>query len=101
MVHQLKLLFYTRPGCHLCDVALEALRPLQRRYPVDVEIRNVEDRVEWEELYGEQIPVGLLEDLPDGLSDGRQIFKKIFKFRVDAAALETAISARLADAAGP
>ncbi len=65
------LLLYSRPGCHLCEDAKEALVPLIAGSPIRIEERNVEDRPEWEEAYGEQIPVGVI--------GGR----RIFKFRVD------------------
>lgn len=80
---QLLLDFYTRPGCHLCEEALEVLRPLLQRHGVRLRERNVEENPAWEARYGDQIPVGVL--------GGR----KVFKYRVDASRMERAIRARI------
>jgi hypothetical protein len=73
------LIVYSRPQCHLCDIALAALAALQRRIPFAVEVRNVEERPEWESAFGEQVPVGFL---------GK---RKVFKYRIDAAKLQRAL----------
>lgn len=75
------LILYSRPVCHLCEVAKKALRPLLREHDVALVERNVESRPEWERRYGEQIPVGLL--------DGR----RVFKYRVDPERLRRALRA--------
>ena len=80
---RLRLVLYSRPRCHLCDVAKDALQPLLERYPVDLVERNVEETVEWEELYGQQVPVGLLEG------------RRVFKYRVDVVGLERALRGRM------
>ena len=80
---KLLLLLYSRPDCHLCDVAKETLAPLVERYPLRIEERNVELDLRWERDYGTQLPVGVL--------DGR----KVFKFRLDPSRLERAIQAHL------
>lgn len=79
----LRLVMYSRPGCHLCEVAKEAVAPLLRRYGVILEERNVEDDPAWERSFGNSIPVGVIDS------------RKVFKFRVDVPALERAIRARL------
>jgi glutaredoxin len=76
------LVLYGRPACHLCDVAKEALFPIARAHRVRVEERNVEDRREWEEAYGHQVPVGVIQG------------RRVFKYRVDEDALRKAFSAR-------
>ncbi len=72
---------YGRPGCHLCDEALEALRRLQSRVPFRIrEIDITRDDV-LHARYLERIPVVALGD------------EELFDFFVDADALE----ARLRD----
>ncbi len=80
---ELLLVLYSRPGCHLCDEAKEALAPLAARYALRVEERNVELDPRWERQYGAQIPVGVLAG------------RKVFKFRLDSSRLERSIQAYL------
>ncbi len=83
MAKELLLVLYSRPGCHLCEVAKEALQPVLRRYRVRLEERNVENDPAWERDYGHQVPVGMIGD------------RKLFKYRIDPRRLECAIQARL------
>ena len=77
------LVLYSRPDCHLCDVAKPVLLAAAHRHGAVVEERNVEDDPMWEQAYGSQIPVAFLGRL------------KLFKYRADAAALERRLAARL------
>lgn len=83
MARELVLVLYSRPDCHLCEVAKEALGPILRRYSVHLEERNVENDPAWEQEYGHQVPVGMIGD------------RKLFKYRIDPRRLESAIQARL------
>ena len=47
---------YSRKGCHLCDVLIEALQPLVEGR-LEVEIRDIDSRPEWHERYWSDIPV--------------------------------------------
>lgn len=47
---------YSRQGCHLCDVLVEALLPLVRGR-LDVEVRDIDSRDDWRERYNARIPV--------------------------------------------
>ncbi len=51
---------YTKPGCHLCDDAREALLRVQKAQPFELEEINIEKEAALEAEYGEQIPVVLL-----------------------------------------
>ncbi len=75
------LVFYTRTGCHLCDVAKEELDRICRRIPFRIEVRDVDEDEAWAAQYGDEVPVGVL--------DGR----KIFKYRVDVRQIERALRA--------
>ena len=47
---------YSRKGCHLCDVLIEALQPLVEGR-LEVEIRDIDSRPEWHERHWSDIPV--------------------------------------------
>jgi glutaredoxin len=48
---------YTRPGCHLCEEAKEAIDPLLREFGASLREVNIENDVVLEERYGWDIPV--------------------------------------------
>jgi glutaredoxin len=50
------LYVYSRRGCHLCDVLVEALLPLVRGR-LAVEVRDIDSRDDWRERYDVQVPV--------------------------------------------
>lgn len=50
------LYVYSRRGCHLCDVLVEALLPLVRGR-LDVEVRDIDTRDDWRERYDARVPV--------------------------------------------
>ena len=70
------LVLYGRRDCHLCDVAKEVVTSVRSRIDFDIEERDVDTDPAWAEAYGDQVPVAFLGD------------HKVFKYRVDAAALE-------------
>ena len=47
---------YSRHGCHLCDVLVEALLPLVRGR-LNVEVHDIDSRDEWRERYDKRVPV--------------------------------------------
>jgi Glutaredoxin-like domain (DUF836) len=51
------LKLYGRTYCHLCTDLLEALTPKLLGLPVRVEWIDLDEHEEWEERYGEHIPV--------------------------------------------
>mgnify|MGYP001826656020 FL=1 len=50
------LYVYSRRGCHLCDVLIEALLPLVRGR-LDVEVRDIDSRDDWRERFDARVPV--------------------------------------------
>jgi glutaredoxin len=60
----IKVLVYSRTGCHLCDVAMETLTELQKELEFSLELRLIDDDPELEVKYGEQIPVTLINGQP-------------------------------------
>jgi glutaredoxin len=55
LMHQVVL--YSRPGCHLCDVAREAILSLRERLGFEFEEIDIEADEELELEYGIRIPV--------------------------------------------
>jgi hypothetical protein len=55
-MHQVVL--YSRPGCHLCDVAREAILAQRERLGFEFEEVDIEADEELELEYGIRIPVG-------------------------------------------
>jgi glutaredoxin len=80
---------YTRKGCHLCDVAKDALDRVRATSPFELTIIDVDTNAELVALYGLEVPVILV----DGL--------KHAKFRVDEAALQKRLEAARLEAAHP
>jgi hypothetical protein len=48
--------YYSRVGCHLCEVMLEELLPLIRGR-ADIEVCDIDSRQEWREKYDARVPV--------------------------------------------
>ena len=51
---------YTRPGCHLCEQARDALLRVQKAQPFELAEVNAQDDPALLAEYGEQLPVVLL-----------------------------------------
>ena len=66
---------YVRPGCHLCTIALDDLRELQREQDFSLDVVDIESDDGLHARYLERIPVIAL--------DGRELYD----FAVDAADL--------------
>ena len=60
-----RLVMYTKPGCHLCEDMLDALRYALRGRPAPIEERNITLDLEDYERYKHDIPVLLV--------DGREV----------------------------
>ena len=50
------LYVYSRRGCHLCEVLVEALLPMVRGR-LDVEVRDVDTHDDWRVRYGPRVPL--------------------------------------------
>ena len=76
MRDEIEVEVFSRPDCHLCDTALEIIGTLQGRYPVKLQVTNVETDPELEEKYGSQVPVVCVDS------------GTTFKYPIEPAALE-------------
>lgn len=47
---------YSRRGCHLCEILLGELEALLRGRAA-ISVRDVDERTEWQDTYGERVPV--------------------------------------------
>ena len=57
---RLRLVVYTRRGCHLCDVVLEQLQKLRQEFDFKVDEIDVDTDAALKESYGEQVPVVMI-----------------------------------------
>ncbi len=51
-----RMIVYSRPGCHLCELLIDELMPLIRGRLV-LEVRDIDSRPEWKLKYGLLIPL--------------------------------------------
>lgn len=63
----MKLTIHSRPGCHLCEEAIELADGLKERFGYEIEIVDIELDDELHRLYLEAIPVVSL--------DGRELVR--------------------------
>jgi hypothetical protein len=56
----MKLILYSKPGCHLCEGLQEKLEQI-KDVPLDLEIRDITTREDWFQAYQYEIPVLFLE----------------------------------------
>ncbi|KAM3112463.1 glutaredoxin family protein [Phormidesmis sp. 146-33] len=57
----MKLILYSKPGCHLCEGLQEKLEQIQT-LEIDLEIRDITTRDDWFQAYQYEIPVLFLVD---------------------------------------
>ena len=77
----MRVVLYSRPGCHLCDVAREVLLAERARTPFELEEVSIEGDDSLELEYGIRIPVVEI----DGL--------EVFEVEVDAGELRRLVRA--------
>jgi hypothetical protein len=61
-----RLTLISRPGCHLCEVAVEALHRVRAATGEDWTVVDVTDSIELERDYGDRVPVLLLDGAEHG-----------------------------------
>jgi glutaredoxin len=61
-----RLVLITRPGCHLCEVAAEAMDEVAAESGVSWVERGVDEDIELEREYGDRVPVILLDGREHG-----------------------------------
>ena len=53
--------FYTKPGCRLCDKALDVLRELEKELSFRIRLVDISSSEELARIYGQDIPVATLD----------------------------------------
>ena len=48
---------YSRPGCHLCDDAINTLESMREELNFEIEVVNIDEDAELVKLYSDQVPV--------------------------------------------
>lgn len=56
----MRLILYSKPGCHLCEGLQEKLEQIQT-LKFDLELRDITTREDWFQQYQYEIPVLVLE----------------------------------------
>lgn len=52
----MKLILYTKPGCHLCEGLQEKLEQIQG-LSIELEVRDITSRDDWFQAYQYEVPV--------------------------------------------
>ena len=55
-----KVVIFSRQNCHLCHEAEEIVREVLSEISFDLEVINIEGNAELESLYGEEVPVTMI-----------------------------------------
>lgn len=75
----IRLVVYSAPECHLCDVALDRLAPISTELGLDVVVVDISEDPELEKRYRSRIPVGEIQG------------RVVFKFEMDEPRLRRAV----------
>ncbi|MBI4787860.1 MAG: glutaredoxin family protein [Chloroflexi bacterium] len=57
-----RIILYTKPGCHLCEIAHQLLLGLRREFELTFEERDITRDPSLFEKYWDKIPVVLIDD---------------------------------------
>lgn len=60
MTHRVVL--YSKPGCHLCEIAHQLLQGLEREFPLRIEERDITHEQVLFDQYRDKIPVVVIDD---------------------------------------
>ncbi|MFZ9142797.1 MAG: glutaredoxin family protein [Candidatus Nanopelagicaceae bacterium] len=55
-----KVIIFSRQNCHLCHEAEEIVREVLLEISFDLEVINIDGNAELESLYGEEVPVTMI-----------------------------------------
>ncbi len=67
----MKLILYSKPGCHLCEGLQEKLEQIQR-LALELEVRDITTREDWFQAYQYEIPILFLVQpaAPNSVAEG-------------------------------
>jgi glutaredoxin len=55
---------FSRTGCHLCESAIEQIESVKTDLDFKLEIKLIDNDLQLEKMYGEQVPVILIDQQP-------------------------------------
>ena len=55
---------YSRTGCHLCENAIQQIKSVKSDLDFKLEIKLIDNDPQLEKMYGEQVPVILIDHQP-------------------------------------
>jgi hypothetical protein len=84
VTHLPKVLLYSKPGCHLCDIVEQTIRFVRTQRPFDFEKCNIELTPDEFERYKHDIPVIMV--------DGAEISRHTLTAAALNAALDSALT---------
>ena len=58
-----KVTIYSRTGCHLCEIAIDRVKSVKNEFNFDLQIKLIDNSLDLEKEYGEQVPVIMIDDL--------------------------------------
>lgn len=59
----MKVILYSKPGCHLCDDVHAVLEEVRREQPFDLDVRDISKSRKLIEAYGLDIPVVTIDGI--------------------------------------
>ncbi len=57
-----KVTVISRTGCHLCEIAIDKINLVKDQLKFELEIKLINDLLELEQEYGEQVPVIMIDN---------------------------------------
>jgi len=57
-----EVMVYSRVGCHLCEIAIDQINSVKDELGFNLEIKFIGDDAVLEQVYGEQVPVILINN---------------------------------------
>ena len=57
-----KVTIYSRTGCHLCEITIDKVKSVKNELNFDLQIKLIDNSLDLEKEYGEQVPVILIND---------------------------------------
>ncbi len=60
MTHRIVL--YSKPGCHLCEIAHQLIQGLEREFPLAIEERDISRDQALYDQYWDKIPVVVIDE---------------------------------------
>nr|WP_255699484.1 glutaredoxin family protein [Tychonema sp. BBK16] len=70
----IRLILYSKPGCHLCEGLEEKLGLLMESLNLQLEVRDITDRDDWFQAYQYEVPVLYKVEIQPNNAAGAPVF---------------------------